>query len=109
MKRFSPNSRTTISSAAIFLSQQARPYFSPPPSADTHMRDAVDRGFHSAGAARLERLARVVQPHVAALGEEMSDMEIVVVHERDAPAEQRIECAFVDPLQMVLSDVVGRM
>ena len=66
------------------------------------------RGLHAAGAARLERLARVVQPHVAALHEEVRDVQIVVVDERDAPAEQRIERALVDALQMMLADVVGR-
>ena len=73
------------------------------------VRHAVDRRFHPAGAARLERLARVVQPHVAALHEEVRDVQIVVVDEGDASAEQRIERALVDALQMVLADIVGRM
>ena len=36
-------------------------------------------------------------------------MQIVVVDEGDAAAEQRIERALVDALQVVLADVVGRM
>ena len=39
----------------------------------------------------------------------MRDVQIVVVDERDAAAEQRIERALVDALQMVLADVVGRV
>ena len=73
------------------------------------MRDAVERRLHAARAARLERLARVVQPDVAALHEEMRDVQVVVVDERDAAAEQRIERASVDALQMMLADVVGRV
>ena len=36
-------------------------------------------------------------------------MQVVVVDERDAAAEQRIERALVDALQMMLADVVGRV
>ena len=36
-------------------------------------------------------------------------MQVVVVDERDAAAEQRIERAPVDALQVVLADVVGGM
>ena len=39
----------------------------------------------------------------------MRDVQVVVVDEGDAPAELRIERAFVDALQVVLADVVGRM
>src|ERR1700731_2124012 len=37
MYRFSANSRATISSTAIFLSQQSRQYFSPPRGSDTSL------------------------------------------------------------------------
>ena len=56
-----------------------------------------------------ERFARVVQPDVAALHQEVRDVQIVVVDERDAAAEHRIERAPVDLLQMMFADVVGRM
>ena len=36
-------------------------------------------------------------------------MEIVVVDERDAAAEERLDGAAVDALQVVLADVVGRV
>ena len=72
------------------------------------MRHAVDRRLHAARAARLERLARVVQPDVAALHQEVRDVQVVVVDERDPAAEHRIERAPVDALQVVLADVVGR-
>src|SRR3954463_10451778 len=52
--------------------------------------------------------ARVVQPHVAALHEEMCDVQIVVVHEGDPAAEHRIDRAPVDLLQVVLAGLVGR-
>ena len=81
----------------------------PPAVADAQVRHAVDRGLHAARAAGFERLARLVQPHVAALHEEMRDVQVVVVDERHASAEHRLERATVDLLQMVLADVVGRM
>ena len=39
----------------------------------------------------------------------MRDVQVVVVDERHAPAKQRIERAPVDPLQMMLAHIVGRM
>ena len=81
----------------------------PPAVADAQVRHAVHRRLHAARAARLERLARIVQPHVAALHQEVRDVQVVVVDERDASAELRIERALVDALQVVLADVVGRM
>ena len=39
----------------------------------------------------------------------MRDVQVVVVDEGDAAAEQRIERAPVDVLQMVLAEIVGRM
>ena len=73
------------------------------------MGRAVQGGFHAAGAARFERLARSVEPDVAALHEEVRHVEVVVVDEREPSAEQRIERALVHPLKGVLADVVGRM
>ena len=57
--------------------------FGPPAVADAQVRHAVDRRLHAARAARLERLARVVQPDVAALHEEVRDVQVVVVDEGD--------------------------
>src|SRR4029453_3441684 len=74
----------------------------PPAVADAHMRHAVDRGLHAARAARLERLPRVVQPDVASLDEKMRDMQVVVVDERHAAGEERIERVLVDALQVML-------
>ena len=74
-----------------------------------HVRRAVDGRLHAARAAGFERLARVVQPHVAALHQEVGDVQVVVVDEGDAPAEHRVERAPVDPLQVMLADVVGRV
>ena len=54
-------------------------------------------------------LRGVVQPDVAALHQEVRDVQVVVVDEGDAAAEQRIERALVDALQVVLADVVGGM
>ena len=65
--------------------------FGPPAVADAEVQHAVHRRLHAARAARLERLARGVQPHVAALHEQMRDVQIVVVDERDAAAELGIE------------------
>ena len=81
----------------------------PPAVADAQVRHAVHRRLHAARAARLERLARVVQPHVAALHEVVRDVQVVVVDEGEAAAEDRIERAPEDALQVVLGRVVGRM
>src|SRR5436189_3945179 len=70
----------------------------PPAVADRQVRHAVERRLHAAGAARLHRLARVVQPHVAALDQEMRDVQVVVVDEGDAAAEGGIDRAAVDLL-----------
>ena len=73
------------------------------------MRHAVHGRFHPARAARVERLARIVQPDVATLHEEVRHVQVVVVHERDPSAKLRIDRAAVDLLQMMLADIVGRM
>ena len=83
--------------------------FRPPAVADRHVRGAVDGRFHPARAACLERLARVVQPDVAALHQKVRHVEVVIFHERDAPSEFRIERAAIDALEVVLAYVVRRM
>ena len=66
-------------------------------------------GLHAAGAARFHRLPRRVQPHVAPLRQEVRDMQIVVVDERDPSAVGRIDRVAVNLLQVVLARVVGGM
>ena len=83
--------------------------FRPPAVADAQVRHAVDGGFHAAGAARLERLARRVEPHVAALREEMRHVKVVVIDERDASAIHRIDGMAIDLLEMVLPPIVRRV
>src|SRR6266446_6620096 len=73
------------------------------------MRHSIDRGFHATRAAGFERLAWRVEPDVAALHEKMGDMEVVVVDERDASTKERVERVLVDPLQVMFSNIVGRM
>ena len=81
----------------------------PPAVADADLRHAVDRGLHAARAARLERLARIVQPDVAALDQEVRHVQVVVVDERDPPGEHRIGRAPVDLLQVMFARFVGGM
>src|SRR4029079_17497961 len=83
--------------------------FGPPSVADRQVRRAVDRRLHAARAARLERLAWIVQPDVTPLREEVRDVEVVVIDERDAAAELRIERALVHALEMVFAHFVGWM
>ena len=83
--------------------------FGPPAVADREVRDAVERRLHAARAARLHRLARVVQPDVAALHQEVRDVEIVVVHEGDPSAVRGIDRVSVDLLDVMLAGLVGRM
>ena len=80
----------------------------PPAVADRHVRRAVHRRLHAARAAGLERFARVVHPDVAALDQEMGHVQVVILDEGDPAAELRIEGAAIDPLQVMLADVVGR-
>src|SRR5215813_5143148 len=87
----------------------AREPFGPPAVADAQVGHAIHRGFHAARAAGLVRLAWRVEPEVAALYEEMRDVHIVVVDKGHATGEQRIKGASIDPLEVVLADVVGRM
>ena len=54
-------------------------------------------------------LRGIVQPDVASLHQEMRDVEVVVVDERDASAERRIERPPVDALQMMLAGFVCRV
>ena len=73
------------------------------------MRHAVDCRLHAARAACFERFARVVEPDVAALHEEVRHVQVVVVDEGDAAAELRIQGLPIHPLKMMLADVVGGM
>src|ERR1043166_2697418 len=59
----------------------------PPPVFGTQMQRAIDRRFHTARSARLERLARRIQPHIAALDQKVRDVKIVVLQKRDSPPE----------------------
>src|SRR4029079_1973636 len=69
--------------------------FGPPSVADRQVRRAVDRRLHAPRAALSERLARMVQPDVTALHQEVRDVEVVVIDEGDAAAELRIERTLV--------------
>jgi len=71
--------------------------------------NAVDGRLHAAGPAGFEGLARVVEPHVAAMDEVVRDMEVVIVNERDSAAERRVGRAAVHVLEVVLAAFVGRM
>ncbi len=82
--------------------------FRPPAVADAQVRHAVERRLHAAGAAGFERLARVVEPHVAALHQVVRDVHVVVVDEGEPAAELRIERVLEDALQVVLGRLVGR-
>ena len=51
----------------------------------------------------------IVQPDVAALNQEVRDVEVVVLDEGDAAGKDRVERAAEDALHVVLAGVVGRM
>ena len=90
-------------------SRSSREPFGPPAVADAEVEDAVHRRLHAARAARFERLARRVEPDVAALHQQVRDVQVVVVDERDAAAELRIERVPEHRLKMMLARFVGRM
>ena len=62
----------------------AREPFRPPAVADAQVQRAVHRRLHAARAAGFERLARCVEPDVAALHEQVRHVQVVVIDERDA-------------------------
>ena len=55
--------------------------FAPPAVEDAHVHAAVAARLHAAGAAGLERAARVVQPDVAAGNHLARDVDVVVLKE----------------------------
>ena len=81
----------------------------PPAVTDAQVRHAVEGCFHAAGAARLERLARIVQPHVAAMHQVVGEVHVVIVDKREAAAEFRIEGVSEHALQMMLGRFIRRV
>jgi len=52
--------------------------FVPPAVQNRAVKDAVNRGFHAAGAGRFHRAARGVKPHVSAGSQVLGDVHVVV-------------------------------
>src|ERR1019366_1205333 len=61
--------------------------FVEPAVEDAEIEDAVDGGFHAAGAASLLAAAGIVEPDVDALDEFAGDLHVVVFHEDDVLPE----------------------
>ena len=83
--------------------------FRPPPVEHRQIQSAVQHDLLSAGAARLERPPRVVEPHVDALDEIAADVDVVVLDEEQLAGEARIAHEPRDLLQHLLARAVVRM
>ena len=82
----------------------------PPAVEDAEVEDAVLRGLHAAGAGRLQRPPRGVEPDVDALHQEAGDVHVVVLEEEDAAGGTRGDRrALEDLLDELLAGLVGRM
>src|SRR4051812_28141898 len=91
--------RVTLDQPAIATGEA----LGPPSIADADVRHSVNRCFHAARAAGFQWFAWIVQPDVAALHQEVSHVQIVVVDERDPSGEHRVGRSLVDLLKMVLT------
>ena len=79
------------------------------PSRTLSVERAVGRRLHAARAARLERAARRVEPHVDAAHERARDAHVVVLEEDDAPAQPRVAARVDDRANQLLAAVVLRV
>jgi hypothetical protein len=87
----------------------ARIAFDLPPVTGAQMQRPIDRGFHPAGPARFEWLARRIQPDIAALHQKVRDVKIVVLYEGNTTADRRINGAIVYVLQVLFAGMICRM
>ncbi len=81
----------------------------PPAVEDRQVEAAVERGLHAAGAARLQRPQRVVQPDVAARVELLRHAHAVVGQEDDPVPHPRVVGEPHQFLDQPLAALVGRM
>src|SRR5690349_15255783 len=70
---------------------------------------SVDRRFDSARTTGFQWLARIIQPNVAALNQEMRYVEVVLIDERDASGEPQIRSAAIDALDAAFAGFVSGM
>ena len=81
----------------------------PPAVEDRAVEDAVEGRLLAAGAARLQRPAGGVQPHVAALEQHAGHGDVVVLEERDPVADVLLAGELDDLADHLLAEVVGRV
>ena len=73
------------------------------------LKPTIDEHFHTAGAARLERATRVVQPHVAAVVHHARDGHVVVGDEHEPVVHVELPSEDLDVADHVLAGLVLRM
>src|SRR5262245_56695593 len=83
--------------------------FVPPAVQHAHIEDAVHPGFLPAGTAGLQRRARVVEPYVDTLSEEMRRVHLVVFDKRDVAGETIVRGKRIDLMDEMFSMLVRRM
>ncbi len=81
----------------------------PPPVGDAEVEDAVDDDLFTAGAARLQRPAGVVQPDVDPLDEVAGNPDVVPLHKEDLAPEPLILAGLDDLFDQILPHLVVRM
>ena len=83
--------------------------FVPPTVLDGQVEGPVQGGLHARGAAGLHRAQRVVQPHVAARVERLSQGHVIVGQEDHLAADVLLICEKHHLLDQSLADFVGGM
>src|SRR5215475_492084 len=73
------------------------------------MKHTVERRLHAASSAGFERLARIVEPDVAATHQEVRPVQIVVMDERNPARKPGIAGAPVNALKTFFAGAVGRV
>ena len=84
-------------------------HLGPPAIKNRAIQYAIERGLLAAGATGLERAARRVQPHVAAVVHRAGDADVVVGDEDEAVAHIGVSGELGDLLDQALAGMVGRV
>ena len=81
----------------------------PPAVEDAAVQHSVERSLHAARATRLERPARVVEPHVAAVQHGAGDRHVVVLQEHDTTPDFELAGEQFDLADHVLAGLICGM
>src|SRR6185436_11954777 len=83
--------------------------FLPPAIKHAQIGDAVERSFLAAGAARLHRWPRGIEPYVDSLHQILRHVHVVVFKKRDSPAKPLIPAEVVNLSDELLTRFISGM